>query len=60
MPWYAWRNKKTAQFAEVFRPTEKHNVPPDDSGDWERVYAFGVGRVEGGGGSPARTSLERK
>lgn len=51
MKW-EWKNVKTGEVVEH----DHWSIPPDKSGDWKRVWAFGVGRVEGGGGSPGRVS----
>ncbi len=57
MPLYVWKNTKTGEVVDVLRARmNESQTPPDDSGDWERVYAFGVGRIEGAGGSPPRVS----
>ena len=62
MPTYAWKNKKTGEVVDVTRPVAEANVPPDsgEKDDWERVYSFGVGRVEGAGGSPGRVTKVKK
>lgn len=39
--------------------TTSATVPPDTSGDWKRVYSFGVASVPGAAGSPARTSIKK-
>lgn len=58
MPTYLWKNVETGEVVEEFRSMEHSHTPPDKPGTWERLYPlFGVGRVEGGGGSPARTSV---
>jgi hypothetical protein len=49
---YEWRNFETGEL----RSTRKYNEPPDDSGNWQRVYSFGVGSVKGAGSTPGRTS----
>jgi hypothetical protein len=55
MPFYAWKNKKSGKIVEVERPMSHSHLPPgNDAAGWERVFAFGIGRVEGAGGSPAR------
>ena len=68
MPLYTWKNKKTGKLVDVRRSSAESSVPPDifddlpgtTPGDWERYYAFGIGRVEGAGGSPARTTKAKK
>lgn len=60
MPEYEWRNVETGEVVTVTRSMADSSSPPDDSGEWERVYSFGIGRTEGGGGSPARPSVRRK
>jgi hypothetical protein len=50
---YEWRNVRTGKVVENDSPTE-----PPLKGKWKRVYSFGVGRVEGGANSPARTSVK--
>lgn len=60
MPYYVWKNKKTEEVVEVQRSISECELPPDSTGEWERVYSFGVGRVEGGGGSPSRPSIRRE
>lgn len=59
MPLYAWRNIETNEIVEVERSMADSQLAPepDDQGKWQRVYNFGVGRVEGGGGSPGRSSV---
>lgn len=59
MPIYAWKNKRTGEITEVMRPMSECNTPPDWTNEWERVYSFGLGRVEGAGGSPGRVSVRR-
>lgn len=56
MPLYTWKNKATGEVVEIQRPMSEATVPPDEESEWERLYSFGVGRVEGGGGSPARVA----
>lgn len=51
---YTWRNKTTGETVDLVKPMSEAQTPPDESGNWERLYNFGVGRVEGGGGSPSR------
>lgn len=60
MPTYTWKNTKTGETVDVQRPIAEASTPPEGEGPWERVFAFGVGRVEGGGSSPARTSTRSK
>lgn len=59
MPWYTWKNTQTGREVEIWNRMEDCNVPPAEEGEWERVYSFGVGRVEGAGSSPARPSVSR-
>lgn len=59
MPLYAWKNMSSGEVIEVRRPVSECDRPPDKTHQWERVYAFGVGRVEGGGGSPGRASVKK-
>lgn len=47
---YEWKNPKTGQTMMTPSPDK----PPKYG--WVRVFTFGVGRVEGGGGSPGRVS----
>lgn len=56
MPLYAWKNTETGEVVEVQRTMSEATIAPDDSGKWERIFTFGIGRVEGGGGSPGRPS----
>lgn len=49
---YEWKNTETGEVVE----SEHWSIPPDKSGNWQRVFRFGVGRVEGGGGSPGRAT----
>lgn len=56
MPTYLWKNPKTGEIVEVERSFENADQPPDKRRKWVRVYSFGLGRVEGGGGSPARAA----
>lgn len=56
MPLYTWKNVKTGEVVEMMRPMAEATIPPNDDDGWERIYNFGVGRVEGGGGSPARAA----
>jgi hypothetical protein len=44
---YDWKNVETGEVVT----TSHWSEPPDDSGKWRRLYSFGVGRVEGAGGS---------
>lgn len=60
MPEYEWKNTKTEEVVTVSRKVADYQVPPDDSGNWVRVYSFGLGRVDGGGGTPGRSSARRK
>jgi len=58
---YEWKNIKTGEVVTVERKLADYLMPPDKSGQWERVISpFGVGRVEGGGGSPNRTSISKE
>ena len=52
MPEYDWKNEKTGDI----QTTDHHATPPDDSGEWKRVYSFGLGSIMGAGGSPSRPS----
>ena len=54
MPEYEWRNTQTNEVVS----TDKHDVPPDSSGDWIRKYSFAAGNVEGAGGSPPKPSTK--
>ena len=47
---YLWKNVVTGELIE----TDSWSTPPDREGKWQRAYAFGIGRVEKAGGSPAR------
>ncbi|MEM3008395.1 MAG: hypothetical protein QXY15_10135 [Candidatus Nitrosotenuis sp.] len=49
---YDWRNIKTGQIVT----TDTADTPPDDSGQWVRVYQVGIAKVSGAGSSPARSS----
>ena len=53
---YDWKNGKTGEIRE----TDSWSRPPDLTGVWERVYSFGVGRVEGAGGTPGMPSTKLK
>jgi hypothetical protein len=35
---YLWKNLDTDEVVEVERPASQYDVPPDDSGKWEKVY----------------------
>lgn len=50
---YEWKN----QNGEVVEH-DHWSKPPRLPGTWKRVYSFAAGRVEGGGGSPSRTSIK--
>lgn len=50
---YEWKNKE----GDVV-DHDHWGVAPKLPGKWTRVYSFAAGRVEGGGGSPSRTSLK--
>jgi hypothetical protein len=39
MPMYEWKNVRTGERTEVERPISAYDVPPDDSGEWERVIS---------------------
>ena len=39
--------------------TTSPDKPPDDTGNWQRVYHVGIGAVDGAGGSPARPVRKR-
>jgi hypothetical protein len=55
-PVYEWKNIRTGEIIE-----HSHwSIPPDESGDWRRIFSFGVGRVEGAGSSPALPSTKLK
>ena len=59
MPEYDWLNIETDEVVTVERKLADYQVPPDDFGDWVRVISgFGVGRIEGAGGSPNRSSVK--
>lgn len=60
VPEYEWKNTETEEVVTVERKAADYQVPPDDSGKWVRVYSFGLGRVDGGGGTPGRSSARRK
>ena len=47
---YLWKDPKSGETIEHDHPSD----PPKKG--WVRVYSFGIGRVEGGGGSPGRVS----
>lgn len=53
---YEWKNKETG---EIITHNHYRN-PPDLPGQWERVFAFGLGSVQGAGGSPGRPSVRGK
>lgn len=55
MPDYEWINEK----GEV-KITQSHNTPPDEKGDWKRVYSFGLSSITGAGNSPGRVSAIKK
>lgn len=50
---YDWKNTKTNEIVEHDHPSD----PPSLPGEWQRIFSFGTGRVEGGGGSPSRASV---
>lgn len=52
---YEWRNIKTGEVIDH----DHWGEPPKKRGKWERVYRFGIGRVEGAANSPPRTSRKR-
>lgn len=56
MPLYPWKNTKTGEEVELLRSMAESDIPPNDDEGWERVYSFGLGRIEGAGGSPPRVS----
>ena len=49
---YEWVNEKGES-----RITNGFDTPPQEPGEWRRVFAFGVSTVNGAGGSPSRVSL---
>jgi len=49
---YEWKNPKTGKVVLHDHPSE----PPKKRGKWIRVYSFGIGRIEGGGATPGRSS----
>lgn len=49
---YLWQNTDTGEIVEH----DHWSTPPEKPGSWVRKFSFGVGRVEGGGGSPGRVS----
>jgi hypothetical protein len=59
-PVYEWRNIRTGEVVEHDSPTDPPGACCDDPDcceeKWQRVFAFGVGRVEGAGSSPPRAS----
>lgn len=60
MPIYEWKNRVTGETQEVVRSMADSDLPPDDSGDWERVFWFSAGHIQGAGGSPARMSPKKE
>jgi hypothetical protein len=52
---YDWKDNETGVVIEHDHASEPPNLP----GDWHRVFNFGVGRVEGAGGSKARPSVTK-
>lgn len=53
---YEWKNVETEEIVDH----DHWSKPPELPGEWKRVFSFGLGRVEGGGASPARTSAIKK
>jgi len=49
---YEWKNVRTGKVVEH----DHWSVPPKLPGKWVRLFNFGVGRVEGAGGSPGMPS----
>lgn len=35
---YVWKCSKTDKVVEVDRPVSKRDVPPDEPGEWVRMY----------------------
>lgn len=58
MPVYEWKrwNEETQEFDYNLTMTLD---PPDESGQWRRVYSVAIGQVPGAGGSPARGANRR-
>jgi len=52
MKLYEWKNQD-GKVVEHDHWSEPPNLP----GKWKRVFSFAVATVEGGGGSPARSSV---
>lgn len=53
---YEWKNTKTGEIVTVERSLADYQVPPDESGDWERILSGFAAKVTGGT-SPARGSI---
>jgi len=53
---YDWKNLETGEVIEHGH----YSKPPKRPGNWQRVFSFGTGRVPGGAGSPARSSVPFK
>lgn len=54
MPEYDWKNDETGEVVT----TAHWSKPPEGPGKWRRLYVFGVGRVEGAGGSRGMPSTK--
>lgn len=52
---YEWKNTETGEVVEH----DHWSVPPQKPGEWQRLFAFGVGRVNGAGGSRGWTSSKK-
>lgn len=52
---YEWKRIRQDRMIATweYATTDSPDVPPEGVG-WVRVYSFGIGSVQGAGGSPAR------
>lgn len=65
MTWYLWRrpfdpvldDEGQNEDGWTYCETNHYLCPPTNSGDWQRVWSFGVGSVSGAGSSPSRGSV---
>ncbi len=56
MPTYEWRHNSTGEIRE----TDSNQTPPDSSGNWKRVFSFGLATVQGAGQSKGWTSTGKR
>lgn len=60
MPNYEWKHKITGEVKVIKMPMKHSDVPPDDSGDWERVYTTGGKVYADGWGSDRKGKYNSK